>query len=91
MARTVKQWKREVTSVFESEGGKKVVIKGSGGSHLETSAEFDLGVMNGGIARLTLCVSMSPSHTSAGHRVRRDLRRLIQSYQPKKSDRERRP
>lgn len=79
MARTVKQWKKEVLAIFESEGGKNVRFAVTGSTHLGVSADFNISP-EVGVARLALAVSVSPSHTSAGHRVRRDLRRLIQSY-----------
>ncbi len=79
MARTVKQWKKEVLAIFESEGGTNVRFSVTGGTHLEVSADFNVS-HEVGVARLALSVSVSPSHTSAGHRVRRDLRRMIKSY-----------
>lgn len=84
MARTVKQWKREVAGIFEEEGGSNVAFSVSGGTHLAASADFHISDAVG-TARLTLNVSVSPSHTSAGHRVRRDLRRLIRSFDNRRS------
>jgi hypothetical protein len=73
MARTAKQWEREVRSIFESEGGKNVTIEPTHGDHKLASGVFDLG---GGLgtAIVYVTVSGSPGDWRAGKKVRANLR-----------------
>lgn len=70
MARTVKQWRREVETIFAGEGVTKVTFTPTKGVHMKASGRL-------GGREVWMVVSVSPSDHRAGHRVRQHLRKII--------------
>lgn len=70
MARTVNQWRREVTKIMEGEGLTNIRLTTTNGTHLRAT-----GLLNG--REVSMTCSLSPSCNRAGHHARKTLRHVI--------------
>lgn len=72
MRPTRKQWKRELASIVEGEGGQVLGIDVTNGSHYRVRAEFPT-------RTVSVVTSQSPSDYRSGLNFKRDLRRLLRT------------